>query len=74
MVCSARRGELLSVMYKRVPLPDFELLSATYGLEGQTRRDEVKAVASIDLTVYIMPCSMDPECYRSAVSPGRSIS
>src|SRR6202043_1123938 len=31
-VRSARRGELLSILYKRDPLPDFEVLSAVYGM------------------------------------------
>jgi hypothetical protein len=60
MVRSARRGELLSILYRRGPLPDFELLSAIYGVESQKSVNEVKATGTIRLEIYIVPRSDDP--------------
>jgi hypothetical protein len=51
LVRSARRGELLSILYRRGPLPDFELLSASYGVESQKNVNEIKATATIRLSL-----------------------
>jgi hypothetical protein len=61
MTRSARRGELLSILYRRVPLPDFEVRSAKYRIHhGQERQDEAVVKGAIDLEIYIVPRSTDP--------------